>query len=364
MKILEKKIIYSFILCMLEQSIIARHEKNDYLQELYDTVIEQEPLKIDYKKIINPKEIGLSNPEALKINPMSLTHEQKVEHYKKYKELRDIFNRHAYGLLDGKIFTSEQALNFFNMNIHEQQEQMIKWLKDHNVHQNNQLKEASKKYQKEIRTFKGSIQYETLKKVRKLQKEIANRDDQINHIEKQLAKKNLSTIETQQKHQEIHRLTEQNNIDNQNIQTQLHMILEKLDDIDNDFKKNCEKIIQDYQAKNYEILGTVNNIVSSQNQAFRLKTSDKDLSKMETIKLESKQNSKINAALTDSDSAILSESKTTLANNPILDTIIQRHEKEILKTKKNNPEYKILKDELSHLMSARRLRDIRGTSIN
>ena len=40
---------------------------------------------------------------------------------------------------DEKIFTSKQALNFFNMDIHEQKEEMLKWLKDHNIHQNNQL---------------------------------------------------------------------------------------------------------------------------------------------------------------------------------------------------------------------------------
>lgn len=186
MKIFQKIAIYSLMFGLFATSLIAKAIPNDYSQTLKNAVTSHEPLKIDYKKIINPTEIGLSNPKELENKPVRLTHEQKVEKYETDKELRNIFHRHAYGLTEGKIFTSKQALNLYNMDIHEQKAQMHKWLKDHNVHQNNELKNASNNYRKKLKSFKGSSQYETLKTVAKLENQIKSRNDEIKNLNKKL----------------------------------------------------------------------------------------------------------------------------------------------------------------------------------
>lgn len=186
MNIFQKIALYNLTFFLFATSVIAKHNQNDYSQQLKDAVTSHEPLKIDYKKIINPTEIGLSNPKELEKNPIRLTHEQKVEKYETDKELRNIFHRHAYGLTDGKIFTSKQALNFYNLDIHEQKAQLHKWLKDHNVHQTNELKKASQEYRKKLKEFKGSSQYETLKTVAKLENQIKSRNDEIKNLNKKL----------------------------------------------------------------------------------------------------------------------------------------------------------------------------------
>ncbi len=257
------------------------------------------------------------------------------------------------------------------MDIHEQKEQMLKWLKDHNVHQNNQLKEAANKYHKEIKNFKGSTQAETLKNVAKIQKTISDRNDQIKFLNSKLQKGNLSDADRQQKHQEIDRLKKQNEIDDQSIQTQLNMILEKLAEIDHKFKQACDEIIKGYQQKNHEILDTVNKVVSSQKQVFSLKTADKHLPSSAAAnssdsapkpKKEIKTKTEIPVGQENA-SVILSTPKSTLAKNSILDKIIERHEKDLLSMKRNDPEYSIMKAELKYLKEARNLRDIQGTSI-
>ena len=367
--------------CAFTAPMIARHKQNNYSQQLQDTVLAHEPLKIDYKNIINPTVIGLSDPLELEKPRVRLTHEQKVEKYKTDKELRNIFHRHAYGLLDTdeKIFTSKQALNFFNMDIHEQKEEMLKWLKDHNIHQNNQLKEAADKYRKEIKNFKGSTQYDTLKNVAKIQKAITDRNDQIKLINRKLQKDNLSDADRQQKHQELDRLKKQNEVDDQSIQMQLSIILEKLAEIDQKFKKHCDEIIQDYQQKNQEILDAVNKIILSKKQIFSLKTADKNLPSpapattstaatanssetTSTPKKEITTKTEVPAGQENA-SVILSTPKSILAKNPLLDKIIERHEKDLLTMKRNHHEYGIMKAELKYLKEARNLRDIQGTSI-
>jgi hypothetical protein len=344
--------------------VTSKQKQTDYIQQLQDAVTTHEPLTIDYKNIINPTEIGLSNPQELEKPRVRLTHEEKVAKYNTDKELRNIFNRHAYGLTEEKIFSSKQALNFFNMDIHEQKEQLHKWLKDHNVHQNNQLKEACKQYRQEIKDFKSTTQYDTLKNVAKIQRALHDRHDQIKYLKKKIEQGNLSTTDKQQKHQEIDRLKQQNTVDEQSIHVQLDMILDNLAEIDQKFKMLCDKTIQDYQQKNYEMLNAVNNIVTSKKQSFSLKTDDKHLPTLGMTKSQPRNNPEIAPMPKNPNSVILSETKETLANNPILDKIIERHEKDLKEMKKNNPDYSIMKEELAHLKKARNLRDIQGTAVH
>lgn len=171
-------------------------------------------------------------------------------------------------------------------------------------------------------------------------------------------------LDRQKTHQEIARLKSLNDIDQQNIDQHLHRVLNKLHEIDSEFKDNCDQVIQNYQQKNHEILNTVNNIVASKKQAFSLKTAEKHLPALETAKPQVRKNPEIAPMPKNPNSVILSESKETLAKNPILDKIIERHEVDLQKMKRNNPEYSIIKEELKYLKQARNLRDIQGTAIN
>ncbi|MBP6892412.1 hypothetical protein KBB68_02415 [Candidatus Babeliales bacterium] len=186
MNIVQKIILYNLLFCLLVTSIHTKQKPNDYTEKLKNAVTSHEPLKIDYKNIINPTEIGLSNPKELENKPTRLTHEQKVEKYETDKEIRNIFHRHAQGLVEGKIFTSKQGLNFYNMDIHEQKAQMQKWLNDHNVHQINELKKASNDYRQKLKNFKGNAQHDTLKTVVKLENQIKSRNDEIKILNKKL----------------------------------------------------------------------------------------------------------------------------------------------------------------------------------
>ncbi len=364
MKNLKKIILYATCIGLISTSLIARQKKQNATQDLLDAVNNHQAGKIAYKNIINPTTVDLKNPSELNNPPARLSHEEKVEKYKTDAELREIFHRHAYGLIDGPLLTSRQALNFFNMSVQEQQSQMRKWLKDHNVHQNNQLKEVTESYHAKIKQFKGSTQYDVLKNVAKIQRSIQDRDDQIKNLKKQLNKHNLSDTNQQQKQQEIKRLESQNNVDDNSIQEQLSSILNKLQELDQEFKDSCDTVLQNYQEKNHEMLGAVNKIVSSKKQSFTLTTPEKYVSKIADQPSRPQSNSRIDASSSNSNSVILSEPISSLIKNTILNTMIERHEKELQTMQKNNPDYKIIKEELKRLKLAQHLRDIQGTSIN
>ncbi|MBP6892413.1 hypothetical protein KBB68_02420 [Candidatus Babeliales bacterium] len=178
-----------------------------------------------------------------------------------------------------------------------------------------------------------------------------------------LIAKHEQDLNRQKTHQEIARLQKLNDIDQENIHQHLHRVLNKLDDIDNEFKNNCDQIIGIYQHKNHEILNTINSLTASKKQIFSLKTAAKHLPNFETSQPQPRKNPEIAPMPKNSNSVILSESKETLANNPILDKIIERHETDLQKMKRNNPDYSLLKQELVYLKQARNLRDIQGTSI-
>lgn len=170
-------------------------------------------------------------------------------------------------------------------------------------------------------------------------------------------------LDRQKTHQEIDRLKSLNDIDQKNIDQHLHRVLNKLHELDSEFKKNCDNVIEQYQQKNHEILNNVNNIVASKKQVFLLKTAEKHLPAVATSQPQARNNPEIAPMPKNPNSVILSESKATLAKNPILDKIIERHEVELQKMKRNNPDYSLLKQELAHLKQARNLRDIQGTAI-
>ena len=364
MKFLKNILLQSMCLCLIAIPLIARHKKDDATQMLLDSVNQHEPGKIAYDNIINPTVVGLSNPEELEKPRKALSHDEKVEKYKTDKELQNIFHRDANHLTEGQLLTSRQALNFFNLDIHEQLAQIKKWLKNHNVHQNNELKNASKEYREEIKNFKGSTQHETLKNVAKIQRAMQDRDDQIQNLKKQIAKGNLSESDQHQKQQEINRLVKQNQVDDDSIQQQLKAVLNKLQTIDAEFKQSCDQVLLNYQEKNHNFLDTVNNIVTSKKQIFSFKIDDKHLPAADSSELSKINNLKIATTPVNGHSVILSESMATLIKNPILDKIIQRHEQDLMNMKKNSPDYKIMKEELKRLKLARNLRDIQGTSIS
>lgn len=353
------KNMFIILIVFFSTQIAAKHEStlNEFNQASKNAIHRHHPLEIDFKKIINPTKIKISNEKALNEPLEKIAPEDKRKKYDSDKELRAILKDHAYGLSEGNIFTRKQGLNFFNLSIHEQINQLNKWLKDHNTHQRDMLKKAQHDYDKELAKFKADEQQKALETVQSIEDSIKTRNNKIESLSKKLEKLEEHRMKYQQKQEEISRLTQENNVAQASIEKHLLPIIENLEKIDANFKEKCEEIIKSYQTGNHQILNTVNGLVLSKKQSFSLKTADKKMPKESDQKSQSKA-LKHQTSSQNSDSVILSESIESLANNPLLNTIVDQTHKDIARTSKSSDEYATLKKELAHLKKAQHQRDI------
>lgn len=360
MKTFKSIFIGLVLFCSIQTLLIAKHKtkmNDDYNEQLKTAIHKHQPVEIEFKKIINPTAVALDNPQELNQPIKRIASEDKSAKYTADRELRKILKDHAQGLLEGRIFTSKQALNFFNLNIHEQVDQIKKWLADHNTHQRDLLKTAQHDYHAKIAKFKAHDQQKALEAVQTIEDGIKTRNHKIVTHENKLQKLDEMSLQYQQKQEEISRLLQQNDIDQTSIENQLLPILEQLDELDVNFKEKCYKIIEEYQARNHQLLDTANNIVKSKKQSFALKTSEKKIK--EASKPAPKPKAlKNQAPPINPESVILSESIEALAKNPLLDTMFNQTLKDLTTTSKASELYSVLKKEKTYLEKAKHQRNM------
>lgn len=376
MKAFKKIFISIALLCNLPCIIDAKHysmglinnDQQDYNQQLKTTIQRHQPIDIAFKNIINPTEITLSNPNELNAPIEKIPSEDKKRKYDHDKDLRKTLKAHAQGLSDGKILNSKESLTFAKLNIHEQKDQVKKWLQDHNAHQTDQLKQTQHEYHKKVVKFKATTQQKALEDVQKIEDGIKSRNHKISAVSNKLEKlENKKThnldeektrkIDINQKAEELSRLHTQNNTDQQSIQRHLDPILSKLEELDREFKDKCNAIIEDYQTRNHHLLTTVNTIVKSKKQSLNFKTADKKMKKKSkpAPKVKIKKNQQ--PTMKKTDSAILNMPVEKLAQNPFLDAIVDQTHKDIASTNRSDDSYKTLKSELTHLKKAQHHRN-------
>ncbi|OGB86238.1 hypothetical protein A3J41_00690 [candidate division TM6 bacterium RIFCSPHIGHO2_12_FULL_38_8] len=355
-----KNIVLGLMLCCTIPTHINTKQDStpadDTNQSLKKEVNRYEPLEIDFKKIINPSVVAVANQSELEQPIAKIPQTDKKAKYDSDAALRATLSDHAQGLSEGKIFNAKETLDFFNSNIHEQKEHVLKWLRKHNSFQRDQLKKAQHKYHKEVAKFKSTTQQQAMETVQKIEDEMKTRKHKIETLSNKLEKLDENSMDYSQKEAEIARLKKQNSIDQASIQKQLLMVLSKLDELDANFKNECHGVIENYQDKNHELLNTVNGIVKSKKQAFGLKTPKKKEPKKAEPKPKKLKKAE-QPVEQNPDSVILSEPIAALAGNPILNSIVEQRHKDIAATSKSSDEYSILKQELAHLKKAQHYRD-------